>query len=539
MADTPTDTPADVASAVPPVVIASAVPANIRSGVSTPAGSGAVTPAMSELPPDQVAYSLKVSLADQCAKAAMLYSQQKNYEEAAEVYARAAEMQAEINGEMDPENAEILFLYGRSLFKVGQSKSDVLGGKAPETGSGETAKKDNKEKKEKAAAEAGGSGLIAKAISSSAGASAEGPSSETVEAKKPLFQFAGDEEWDASDDEEGEDAEGGEGEGEGDEEEEDDLAVAFEVLDLARVLFEKQLNEKKDQEAETGAEADAKATETADKGKQVANDEAGEAEEPASPIATGVPGAMRHVLERLADTHDLLAEISLENERYPNAIVDSRASLAYKKQYLSEDSEIIAEAHFKLSLALEFASVTTSQDENGAAGSNGGGAEGQQVDQALRDEAATELEAAIASTKLKLQTKEVELATLHSPEDNDATRRQIAEVKDIISDMEQRLVDLRKPPIDLNAAVNGPAGAGLGGLLGALSGGAAGSFGGGVQEAKKAATDLSGLVRKKAKDVPAPAEETSATNGNNTKRKAEEPADGSDDEAKKARTVEA
>ena len=130
---------------------------------------------------------------------------------------------------------------------------------------------------------------------------------------------------------------------------------------------------------------------------------------------------------------------SPKKPRYPNAIVDSRASLAYKKQYLSEDSEIIAEAHFKLSLALEFASVTTAHDENGNGNSNGSGAEGQQVDQTLRDEAASELEAAIASTKLKLQTKEVELATLHSPEDNDATRRQITEVKDIIADMEQRV----------------------------------------------------------------------------------------------------
>ncbi|CAK7271682.1 hypothetical protein SEPCBS57363_004748 [Sporothrix epigloea] len=532
MADTPTHTSTDVTSAVPPVVIASAVPTNIRSGVSTPAGGGAATPAMSELPPDQVAYSLKVSLADLCAKAAMLYSQQKNYEEAAEVYARAAEMQAEINGEMSPENAEILFLYGRSLFKVGQSKSDVLGGKAPETGT-TTKNESNKG----AAHETGGSDLIAKAISAGASASAEGPASETTDTKKPLFQFAGDEEWDASEDEDDEDVEGAEDENNGDDDEDDDLAVAFEVLDLSRVLFEKQLDEKQEAEAEAGAGAEKTETTQADKGKNAAAETVDD-DEPASPITTGAPVAIRHILERLADTHDLLAEISLENERYPNAIVDSRASLAYKKRYLSEDSEIIAEAHFKLSLALEFASVTTSHDDNGTGSSNnnGAGAESQQVDQALRDEAATELEAAIASTKLKLRTKEVELATLHSPEDNDATRRQIAEVKDIILDMEQRLVDLRKPPIDLNAAVNGPAGAGLGGLLGALSGGATGSFGDGVQEAKKAATDLSGLVRKKTKDASA-AQETSAEKGNNTKRKAEEPADGSDEEAKKARTV--
>lgn len=144
-------------------------------------------------------------------------------------------------------------------------------------------------------------------------------------------------------------------------------------------------------------------------------------------------------------THLLTFFFFLPKNRYPNAIVDSRASLAYKKRYLSEDSEIIAEAHFKLSLALEFASVTTaSEDSNNG---NGAAAEGgqqqqqqpQQVDQELRDEAARELEAAIASTKLKLQSKEVELATLHSPEDNDSTRRQITEVKDIISDMEQRV----------------------------------------------------------------------------------------------------
>jgi len=96
-----------------------------------------------------------------------------------------------------------------------------------------------------------------------------------------------------------------------------------------------------------------------------------------------------------------------------------------------KDSEVIAEAHFKLSLALEFASVTTSRDDEQSGP--------QQVDQELRDEAARQLEAAIESTRLKLQTKEVELASVHSPDDNDVTRRQIAEVKDIIADMEQRV----------------------------------------------------------------------------------------------------
>ncbi len=93
----------------------------------------------------------------------------------------------------------------------------------------------------------------------------------------------------------------------------------------------------------------------------------------------------------------------------------------------------MAEAHYKLSLALEFASVTRTKDDDGAT------ADEQQFDEGLRDEAANELEAAIESTQLKLQNKEVELATMHSPDDNEVTRKQIGEVKDIITDMEQRV----------------------------------------------------------------------------------------------------
>ena len=79
-------------------------------------------------------------------------------------------------------------------------------------------------------------------------------------------------------------------EDEEEEEEEDDLGTAFEILDMARIMFNKRL--------ET---AEAEATESAGKGKEVA-------EEGDSP-------AVRHIKERLGDTHDLLAEISLEDEK--------------------------------------------------------------------------------------------------------------------------------------------------------------------------------------------------------------------------------
>jgi HAT1-interacting factor 1 len=102
-----------------------------------------------------------------------------------------------------------------------------------------------------------------------------------------------------------------------------------------------------------------------------------------------------------------------------------------------EESEIIAEAHFKLSLALEFASITRTKDE-GEEGADVTEAEAH-VDQGMRDEAVKELEAAINSTKLKLQNKEVELASCSSPDDNEVTRAQIAEVKEIVAEMEGRV----------------------------------------------------------------------------------------------------
>lgn len=271
--------------------------------MATPAAATSGTATPMELDPEQAAQSLKVSLADMSAKAAALYAH-KNFEDAAEVYAQAAEMQAEMNGEMSPENAEILFLYGRALFKVGQSKSDVLGGKAPDTKKAPKAKAAPKKAKTSDGSASSSAQLETKPEAGQNGASAEAKVEEVVgqvaakEAekkddpaapKKPLFHFEGDENFDDS----GEEEEEGEAEGE-DEEEEDDLAVSFEVLDLSRVLFNKKL--------ETLL-------------AEPAPEEEGEPEGKGKEVATGDSPAIRHIKERLADTHDLLAEISLENER--------------------------------------------------------------------------------------------------------------------------------------------------------------------------------------------------------------------------------
>ncbi|KAI2770762.1 hypothetical protein F4815DRAFT_489068 [Daldinia loculata] len=475
---TPTDIP-----------ILSAIPSAVASAAASAAGTPQSLPPMD---PDERASSLHVSLADLTAKANALYAQKK-YEDAAEVFSQATEMQAEINGEMAPENADILFLYGRSLFKVGQSKSDVLGGKPTgEKKSNGAADKKLKGKKSQAEASTVSATKNEKTEAEEVSVVAKnGNESEKVsDAKKPLFQFTGDEEFEDSDEEE-------EAEGE-EEEEDDDLAVAFEILDLARVLFEKSL-EREDEDSSEG------------KGKEKVEED--------NPT-------VKHIKERLADTHDLLAEISLENEKYPLAINDCRASLKYKEGLYSQESEVIAEAHFKLSLALEFASVTTSAEDEASAGPK-------PVDEGLRQEAAEELEKAIASTKLKLDAREVDLAMLHAPEDNDVTRKQIAEVKELIADMEQRLVELRKPPMDVNSVLASDDT--MLGVLGTALGESTANKEARLEEAKKSAKDVSGLVRKKAKDDSKPeAEQAKATNG---KRKAEDTAPG-EEETKKSKVEE-
>lgn len=138
---------------------------------------------------DEDPMSKRVTLADLSAKGTALYAH-RNYEAATEVFSKASVLQAEINGETAPENAEILFHYGRSLFKVGQSKSDVLGGPAAADKKAAASKPPPKTEAQKAAHEG---------VAAVAEAKVE-PKEGGADAKKPLFQFTGDENFDEESD---------------------------------------------------------------------------------------------------------------------------------------------------------------------------------------------------------------------------------------------------------------------------------------------------------------------------------------------------
>ncbi|KAL8906854.1 MAG: hypothetical protein Q9207_001781 [Kuettlingeria erythrocarpa] len=434
----------------------------------------------------------------------------KDYDAAAELYSQATEIQAEINGEMAAKNADLLYAYGRCLYHAAVRNSDVLGSKVAGEKQQARSDKPSKHNGEKyhspgsGPGTTGSSAMTEEGFAQIAGDSGGSTKSEAAQnqAAKPYFQFTGDENFEGSDGE----ADAQQPDGDPDEaaEEEDDFANAFEVLDLARVLLLKRLEE---EQGETDY-------------RSIANQNNAE--------------TVRQLKERLADTHDLQAEISLEGERFPNAVDDLRAALELKKKLFPEESSLIAEAHYKLSLALEFSSVTEQKTPDGG----GDGEEGSHVDEAMREESGKEMEAAIASCKIRISKEEAKLQaretatedqkkeTMGSGKGKNMTRRDIDDVKEMVGDMEQRLIELRQSPIAINDAASGGNGDGtipLGGFLGSILGESPAAQREKLNEASKGATDLSNLVKRKKPSVNAVSGEAEddTTAGSGGKRKVE------------------
>ncbi|KAL8700878.1 MAG: hypothetical protein Q9224_000761 [Gallowayella concinna] len=418
-------------------------------------------------------------LEDLIAQATLKYSV-KDYDAAAELYSKATELQAEIHGEMAPSNADLLYAYGRCLFHLAVRSSDVLGSKiaGEKQQAGSNVPRNSKTKRPtpkvddmtKDDTRPGGEIVAQDPDSNGVTTKSEGGQ---LQEGRPYFQFTGDENFDDSEDEtDTQQADDKAGEGN---EEEDDFANAFEVLDLARILLLKRIQEEEEEahhQVKTQTE-----TERSDTFKQLQ--------------------------ERLADTHDLQAEISLEGERFSNAVLDLRAALDLKARLYPEESSLIAEAHYKLSLALEFSSLTRQKTEDGA----GDTEKDAFVDEAMREESAKEMEAAITSCRLRISKEQGVLRRKEKGSEvangglpmTKVTQQAIDEVKDMIADMEQRLVELRQPPVSINdPSKNGEDGvASSSGILGSIRGESPAAQQARLDEAFKGAKDLSEHVKRK------------------------------------------
>ncbi|KAB8214756.1 hypothetical protein BDV33DRAFT_26579 [Aspergillus novoparasiticus] len=380
----------------------------------------------------------------------------KDFNAAAELYSEATELQAKLNGELSLDNADLLYSYGKSLYNVAVSKSDVLGSKV--AGESQTQVHDPFTVNTFSSGTAsGGDNLVQDATINGLARKEVLPGkaqSQNVE-DKPYFQFTGDENFDASDSDE--DQSDGE---EGAEEAEDDFANAFEVLDLARILYLKKLNATEEEHG---------------KGK-----------------AADLPPYIKQIKERLADTYDLQAEISLEAERFTDAVTDLRTALDLRQSLFPMEDPSIAECHYKLSLALEFASVNKA-DDNSA-----GGKSDRATNEQMRKEAASQMEKAIESCQVRMAQEQKILDNNSAMEEDKATamKRKIANVKDIIADMEQRLVDLKRPPVSLedkdekNEAM-------LKGILGQIMGQPPSEQMVQLDKATKGANDLSAFVKRR------------------------------------------
>jgi HAT1-interacting factor 1 len=426
---------------------------------------------------------------EELSKAASIHYSTKNFAAAAENYANAAEIQAELNGDMAPENAELLFYYGRALYKVAVARSDVLGNKVAQ---------EEKKKKPKASKS---TKVEAREASSAANASKSEQKEESVESK-PYFQLQGDEDWTESEDEEDEEQPGEQ------EEDEDDFGNAYETFELARVLYTKQL-EALDEE------------DTSDKGK-------GKAE--LSPRA-------RTLKERIADCHGFLVEISLENERFHDAISDARASLALQEELYPFEHENITEAHYSLSLALEFASVSRVREDLAGQAKEEDVQQPEDkdgVDWELRKEAAKETGLAVQSLEARLKKEQAALTSgTLTPEQKKEKQAIIEDKKSMLEDLKTRHADLQSDPT--KQAFDSIDSSVFQGLLGGLLGADAATQKAKIAEATQNANDVTGLVKTKKKaKAPAPAPATTAASSSKRKLEVE---DGAAD-GKRAKTEE-
>ncbi|GAA5999803.1 uncharacterized protein JCM10292_003751 [Rhodotorula paludigena] len=356
----------------------------------------------------------------------------KKWNDACDHLAQAVESSTAKHGDLAPENVDPLVLYGKALLNSAIAQSAVLGGAAPQ---GEPASD------------------AAPAASSSAAASGPSASTSSGPAAGPSsakFHFGGDaEDDDADEGADGEDGEEGGAEGEDDGgaaggDREDDLESAFQVLDLARTILSKQVDE-----IETELERVVK------EGGDGAEGKKGELEE-----------TRKSRKEKLADVHRLLGDVATESEQFDNAVEEYSSALSTLSRILAPYDRALSELHMLIALALDFVPNATSR-------------------------AVSHAEKAKGVLVLKL----AELEKVPEQEREDKAKREIEDIRSLMGDVDMKIEDLRTVP---EAPAPTAADSALEALLRQSSNAMASAA------ASGSINDLTSLVKKKKKAAPAP-----------------------------------
>ncbi|CEG84479.1 hypothetical protein RMATCC62417_18278 [Rhizopus microsporus] len=135
---------------------------------------------------------------------------------------------------------------------------------------------------------------------------AEEGSSNPLIQMESIPEFKQEEEEEEEDDEEDDEEDEEDKDKEDGDQADDDFETAWDILDVARLIFEK--------------------------------------------------GEDKETQLKLADVHLCLADVSLETEKFDQSLSDYEKAIEIKEKWLEEDNRELAEAYYKYSLALEFSS---------------------------------------------------------------------------------------------------------------------------------------------------------------------------------------
>lgn len=245
----------------------------------------------------------------------------KNYEDAVEIYSEACQV-ANLESENGRDDPDLMYLYGRALFENAVASSDVIGMAESKTNANAKDDGNGKEAGEKGDKEEEGKDAQFQFTENVA---VEEEEEEEEEGEKDEAAQAGEEEEESSDEEVEAPADGEV------EAEQSDFEIAWEILDLTRLLYTESLD---------SMGTTAVPPETFDEHRSEGDGDTFE-------VYTA-----RFV--KLADVYMLMGDISLETENFPQGVKDYGEALSLLRRAFPSTSGRIRECLFKLSLAQEF-----------------------------------------------------------------------------------------------------------------------------------------------------------------------------------------